>query len=38
VTILQGQDMGRPSRLLVDIDAQRPEIQVTGTAVPIEGR
>jgi PhzF family phenazine biosynthesis protein len=36
VTILHGHDMGRPSRLLVDIDSERPEIQVTGTAVPIE--
>jgi PhzF family phenazine biosynthesis protein len=35
VTILQGHDMGRPSRLLVDIDAERPEIQVTGNAVAI---
>ena len=35
VTILQGHDMGRPSKLLVDIDSERPEIQVTGTAVPI---
>jgi PhzF family phenazine biosynthesis protein len=37
VTILQGHDMGRPSRLLVDIDAERCEIQVTGNAVPIDG-
>jgi PhzF family phenazine biosynthesis protein len=37
VTILQGQDMGRPSTLLVDIDSERPEIQVTGNAVPLEG-
>jgi PhzF family phenazine biosynthesis protein len=33
VTILQGEDMGRASRLLVDIDADRLEIDVTGTAV-----
>jgi predicted PhzF superfamily epimerase YddE/YHI9 len=38
VTILQGHDMGRPSRLLVDIDTERPEIQVTGNAVPIAAR
>ena len=37
VTILQGHDMGRPSKLLVDIDSERPEIQVTGHAVAIEG-
>jgi PhzF family phenazine biosynthesis protein len=33
VTILQGEDLGRPGRLLVDIHADRPEIDVTGTAV-----
>jgi PhzF family phenazine biosynthesis protein len=37
VTILQGRDMGRPSKLLVDIDSERAEIEVTGHAVPIEG-
>ena len=36
VTIIQGEDMGRPSTLLVDIDAERPEIRVTGRAVQIE--
>ena len=35
VTILQGEDMGRPSELLVDIERERAEIQVTGRAVPI---
>ena len=35
VTILQGEDMGRPGRLLVDLYADRPEIDVTGTAVAI---
>jgi PhzF family phenazine biosynthesis protein len=35
ITILQGEDLGRPSRLLVDIHADRPEIDVTGTAVAI---
>ena len=35
VTILQGEDMGRPGRLLVDLHADRPEIDVTGTAVAI---
>ena len=27
--------MGRPGRLLVDLHADRPEIDVTGTAVAI---
>ena len=36
VTIHQGHDLGRPSLLLVDVDAGRPEIKVTGAAVPIE--
>jgi PhzF family phenazine biosynthesis protein len=35
VTVLQGEDMGRPGRLLVDLHADRPEIDVTGTAVAI---
>jgi PhzF family phenazine biosynthesis protein len=35
ITILQGEDMGRPSRLLVDLHAGRAEVDVTGTAVPI---
>jgi PhzF family phenazine biosynthesis protein len=35
VTVIQGEDMGRPSVLTVDIDADRPEIRVTGRAVPI---
>ena len=36
VEVLQGEDMGRPSRLVVDIDeAARPEIKVTGDAVPM---
>lgn len=37
VEILQGDDMGRPSRLRVDIPAGRPEISVTGRAVAIPG-
>ena len=36
VTILQGEDLGRPGRLLVDLHAGRPEIDVTGAAVPID--
>ena len=35
VTILQGEDMGRPARLRVDIPADRPGIDVSGVAVPI---
>jgi PhzF family phenazine biosynthesis protein len=35
VTILQGEDMGRPGRLLVDLHAGRAEIDVTGTAIAI---
>jgi PhzF family phenazine biosynthesis protein len=37
VTILQGYDMGRPSRLLVDIAADSETIRVTGTANRITG-
>lgn len=36
LTIFQGADMGRPSRLLVDVEPDRPEIRVTGRAAPIE--
>ena len=35
ITILQGEDMGRPSRLLVDLHPGRAEVDVTGMAVPI---
>ena len=35
VTILQGEDMGRPSRLLVGLHPERPEVDVTGAAVEI---
>jgi PhzF family phenazine biosynthesis protein len=35
LTILQGEDLGRPGRLLVDIHPDRAEIDVTGTAVAI---
>lgn len=35
ITILQGADMGRPSRLLVDLTAEYDHIQITGTATPI---
>jgi PhzF family phenazine biosynthesis protein len=37
ITVLQGADMGRPSELLVDLTPDRPHVQVTGNAVPIEG-
>ena len=35
ISIRQGDDMGRPSELTVDIPADRPEISVTGRAVRI---
>ncbi|HEY3504998.1 MAG TPA: PhzF family phenazine biosynthesis isomerase [Actinocatenispora sp.] len=35
VTIRQGEDMGRPSELVVDVDATDPRVRVTGAAVPV---
>jgi PhzF family phenazine biosynthesis protein len=35
VTIYQGKDMGRPSQLRVGIERDRPEIEVSGSAVAI---
>jgi len=35
VTVIQGVDMGRPSRIEVDVPADRPEISVSGTAVAL---
>ena len=35
VTIRQGEDMGRPSLLLVDVDARPAGVRVTGSAAPI---
>jgi PhzF family phenazine biosynthesis protein len=35
ITIRQGEDMGRPADLLVDIDPIDARVQVTGAAVPI---
>jgi EmrB/QacA subfamily drug resistance transporter/PhzF family phenazine biosynthesis protein len=35
VTVLQGQDMGRPSLIIVDIGSGDSGITVTGSAVPI---
>jgi PhzF family phenazine biosynthesis protein len=35
LTILQGEDLGRPGRLEVAVSAERPEIDVMGTAVEI---
>ena len=35
ITILQGADMGRPSRLLVDLSTDDDAVQLTGTAAPI---
>ena len=36
LTILQGADMGRPSRLLVDLDADVDTVAVTGTATRMD--
>ncbi len=36
ITITQGADMGRPSRLVVNIPAGSGGIEVTGTAAPID--
>lgn len=35
LTVLQGADMGRPSRLTVTLDAGTPGVRVSGTAVPL---
>ncbi len=35
ITILQGEDLGRPGRLEVTVPTDRPEIEVAGTAVEI---
>ncbi|NGO48728.1 PhzF family phenazine biosynthesis isomerase [Streptomyces ureilyticus] len=35
LTVRQGEDMGRPSELLVDIDPTDPRVRVTGRARPI---
>lgn len=35
VTLLQGHDMGRPSRLLVDISPDDQRVRVTGSAAPM---
>lgn len=35
ITVLQGHDMGRPSRLLVDLATDGDRIRVTGTATKI---
>jgi PhzF family phenazine biosynthesis protein len=36
ITLLQGADMGRPSRLVVDVRPDDRRVRVTGTATPIE--
>ena len=36
VTVHQGDDLGRPSLLQVDLAADRPEVRVTGAAVPMD--
>lgn len=35
IEVVQGADLGRPSRLVVDVRAGDPRIRVTGQAVPI---
>ncbi len=35
VTIMQGEDMGRPSPLVVDLACGDPRVRVTGTAALI---
>jgi PhzF family phenazine biosynthesis protein len=35
IEILQGQDMGRPSELRIELEEGREEIMVTGAAVPL---
>jgi predicted PhzF superfamily epimerase YddE/YHI9 len=35
VTVVQGEDMGRPSELLVTVPADDDRIHVTGTAGPL---
>ena len=35
IFVSQGADMGRPSRLTVDVAADRPEVRVTGAAVAV---
>ena len=37
VTIVQGQDMGAPSRLIVDLDDSAPGVEVTGRATRLTG-
>jgi PhzF family phenazine biosynthesis protein len=37
VTILQGQDMGAPSRLIIDLDDSAPGIELTGRATRLTG-
>lgn len=36
LSVQQGDDMGRPSRLLVELAVGRPQVRVTGAAVPME--
>ncbi len=35
VTLLQGEDMGRPSRLDVELVPNEPGVRVSGRAIPI---
>ncbi|MEV5545766.1 PhzF family phenazine biosynthesis isomerase [Streptomyces sp. NPDC052309] len=38
IAIRQGEDMGRPSDLLIDVTPQDPRTRVSGQAVPIPGQ
>ncbi|MFG2474215.1 PhzF family phenazine biosynthesis isomerase [Streptomyces fagopyri] len=37
IAIRQGEDMGRPSDLIIEVDPHDPRVRVTGHAVPIAG-
>ncbi|WP_329456704.1 PhzF family phenazine biosynthesis isomerase [Streptomyces sp. NBC_01497] len=37
ITVRQGEDMGRPGELLVEVDASDPRVRVSGEAVPLAG-
>ncbi|TLQ48623.1 PhzF family phenazine biosynthesis isomerase [Streptomyces marianii] len=37
IAIRQGEDMGRPSDLIIEVDSHDPRVRVTGHAVPIPG-
>ncbi|CAM5394400.1 hypothetical protein SVIOM342S_00625 [Streptomyces violaceorubidus] len=37
IAIRQGEDMGRPSELLIEVSPRDPRTRVTGQAVPVSG-